>query len=214
MSSVAWSISPLSWPGIARRKTLVDALMSRPPRYLAPCLEFRSPGQARRRRSGNRFKSLLQGANCPLMPQSRLLLCSCLLQRRLLLHRCLLQCCFGLGRARVERHVQGQSLLAGCAFGPLELAGDLGGRRLCLRKLLEVADIFRSPLPPFRLLDQHSLLEVRAGATGAGQAISNRHLLLKSRSKVKMIIFGTFGSTQPLRQAACAARRIPVMARR
>jgi hypothetical protein len=64
---------------------------------------------------------------------------------------------FAFARSRVERHIQCQSLLAGCSFGPLELAGDLGGRCLLPRERLEFADVLRSPVSPFRLLDHHAL---------------------------------------------------------
>src|SRR6266436_7925533 len=71
------------------------------------------------------------------------------------------RCCslrgLALARSRVERHIQCQSLLAGCSFGPLELAGDLGGRRLLPRERLEFAHVLRRPLSPFRLLDHHVL---------------------------------------------------------
>src|SRR5215471_18889109 len=60
-------------------------------------------------------------------------------------------------RSRVERHTQCQSLLAGCAFGSLELAGDLGGRRLLPRERFELAYLLRGPLPPFRLFDHRDL---------------------------------------------------------
>src|SRR5229473_2147075 len=45
----------------------------------------------------------------------------------------------------------------GLLLGPLELAGDLGGRRLLPRERLEFAHVLRRPLSPFRLLDHHVL---------------------------------------------------------
>src|SRR5262249_58984559 len=60
---------------------------------------------------------------------------------------------FALARSRVERHTQCQSFLAGRSFGPLELAGDLGGRSLLPRECFELAYLLRGPFPPFRLLD-------------------------------------------------------------
>src|SRR6266436_2481531 len=118
------------------------------------------------------------------------------------------RCCslrgLALARSRVERHIQCQSLLAGCSFGPLELAGDLGGRRLLPRERLEFAHVLRCPLSPFRLLDHHVLPgcaikgvyvrrslssgplnagpDGRAMAPSANAANSNRHLSPKSSS--------------------------------
>ena len=84
-------------------------------------------------------------------------------------------------RSRVERHTQCQSLLAGCAFGSLELAGDLGGRRLLPRERFELAYLLRGPLPPFRLLDHHDLRGC-SDAASADSTNRNRHLSLVSSS--------------------------------
>jgi hypothetical protein len=66
---------------------------------------------------------------------------------------------FALARSRVERHIQCQSLLAGCSFGPLELAGDRGGGCLLPRERLEFADVLCAPHSPSRPFDHLALLE-------------------------------------------------------
>jgi hypothetical protein len=122
---------------------------------------------------------------------------------------------FALARSRVERHVQCQSLLTGCSFGAFELAGDLGGRRLRLGKLLEFTDILRGPVPPFCFLDQR-FPQMYAGATGAGQITAtvtcrpSQAGFASSRFRVRSaLISGNLSA-----QAAFAAGRPPSMARR
>jgi hypothetical protein len=66
---------------------------------------------------------------------------------------------FALAWSRVERHIQRQSLLAGCSFGPLELAGDLDGGCLLPRERLEFANVLRAPRSPSRLFDHLALPE-------------------------------------------------------
>jgi hypothetical protein len=66
---------------------------------------------------------------------------------------------FALAQSRVERHIQCQSLLAGCSFGPLELAGDRGGGCLLPRERLEFADVLCAPHSPSRPFDHLALLE-------------------------------------------------------